>query len=115
MSEAPPISTLHFASKQLTLTPTLQALYVNETEKPSIVVTGTFSNTSDDTEQVHYVNLRLTDGGVSSWVFYQLPLVFGSTLLIPKLTLNPEAKIEACVTPTSSSGLVDAVASILEI
>jgi hypothetical protein len=115
MSEAPPISTLNFKAKQLRVTNAVQALYENETEKPAIVVTGTFSNISDDVDQVHYVNLKLVNGSVSTWIFYNIPLVFGSTLLIPKLTVNPEGVIQVSVSSSSSSGLVDAAISVLEI
>jgi hypothetical protein len=115
MSESPPLSTLNFKAKQLNVTNVIQTLYENETEKPAIVVTGTFSNISEDIDQTHYINLKLVNGSVSSWIFYNIPLVFGSTLLIPKLTVNPEGILQVSVSNSSSSGLVDAALSVLEI
>jgi hypothetical protein len=113
---SPLISPLDLISVQVNLTDTLQVLWHNTSDKPEIAVSGTFANLSDDMDQEHLINLELeASNGTKTKIFNNVPLVFGSTMVMPKVVVPAGGKLSGHVQPSASSTLVDATISVMRV
>lgn len=71
-----------------TITASDTLVYTATTGRTSIVFAGTVVNTSSNSE--HNVSLKIhrNIGGGDQWILLDVPILYGGTLLLPKMVLN---------------------------
>jgi hypothetical protein len=113
----PVASTIDFKSSQIELDDTFAAVWSNATEKPAIMLAGVLANVSDDVNQIHHVTAGISavddPPGTGNLLFKNIPLVWGSSFIVPKTVLQPGQAFWAKVEDSGSAGLVTATASVM--
>lgn len=105
--------------QQQGLTNTQTTLYTNTTNYEAVVIAGAFSFTGTDVSETVYVNLKLKttnpDNSVTeTFIFNNIPLIYGSSMIIPKICVKTGAVLSA-FTDAPGSGKVDVTGTVLEL
>lgn len=95
-----------------------QTLYTNTTNFESVVIAGAFSFTGTDISETVYINLKLRTANSDStvtetFIFNNIPLIYGSTIILPKICLKSGGELIA-FTDSPGSGKIDVTGTVLE-
>ena len=96
-----------------------QVLYTNATDFDSVVIAGVFSFTGTDVTETVYVNLKLRttnadNTATETFIFANIPLIYGSSIVLPKICLKPAAQLVA-FTDAPGAGKSDVTGTVLEL
>lgn len=104
--------------KSLTSVPTV--IYKNNTKKAAIAISVCAAATMTDITQTVYLSVKLrtniaeNETTIESFVFNNIPLIFGSSIVLPKVCITPGSELIA-YTDTPGTGCIDFSGSVLEI
>ena len=104
-----------FLAVQKKLTNTMTSLYTTPASKSSIVFSGLICNIDDTTNKSTVeVDVQLTSGSTTTNLLKAVPIVYGGSLVLPKVVVPTNGVINAAATSADSSNKIDVTLSILE-
>lgn len=103
-----------FLSVQKKLTNTMTALYTTPSSKTSIIFSGLICNIDDTDKSTIEVDVQLTSGSTTTNLLKAVPIVYGGSLVLPKVVVPTSGVIKAATSTSDGSNKIDLTLSILE-
>lgn len=103
-----------FISVQKKLTETPSALYTTPNNKNAIVFSGLICNIDDTDKSTVEVDVQLTTSTTTTNLLKAVPIVYGGSLVLPKVVVPTNGVIKASSTSIDGSNKIDITLSILE-
>lgn len=103
-----------FLAIQKKLTNTMTSLYTTPASKSSIVFSGLICNIDATNKSTVEVDVQLKSGSTTTNLLKAVPIVYGGSLVLPKVVVPTNGVIKAAATSADSSNKIDVTLSILE-
>lgn len=103
-----------FLAVQKKLTNTLTSIYTTPSSKTSIIFSGLICNIDSADKSTVEVDIQLTSGSTTTNLLKAVPIVYGGSVVLPKIVVPTNGVLKAAATSADSSNKIDMTLSILE-